>query len=313
MNVLKTEEVIKKYEELKTLKAVANYFNVHPEVLRKFFIKNNLQYNKKIIYSHDENFFSRDTEESFYWAGFIAADGNITDKNDFTLSLKKSDYDHILKFKVAINSNAPITITEPENRIIDGIETLHTGSAIIRFRANEWAKELKRFNIIPNKTKTYSIPKIVLKHSLFKHFIRGYFDGDGWFSKTKNRISWGLCGNLSVMQDIKKHLVEEALLTGNSKIYRQKNIHKLIYSKARDVLLIVNYIYGEATIFLNRKYEISKLVKKIDDETIILNIDKVKLEEAFFRLKSYTLMAKEFECCKSSIFNYMKKYNIKPL
>lgn len=319
MNELIIENVVEKYKELKTLKAVAKHFNIHPESIRKFFVKNNLPYNKTIKYYHDENFFATDTENSFYWAGFIAADGNISKEKDFNLTLKKDDYQHILKFKTAVGSDAPIIFGKPEKMIICGIATTHTGSATIRFRAKKWSEDLKRFNIVPNKTKTYTIPQTILKHPLFKHFIRGYFEGDGWFSqsidpKSRNsRIAWGLCGNLPVMGDIQNHLIEQLSLSNKPKIYRQKNIYKFQHGKMHDVLLITNYIYGDATVFLDRKYTISKLVKDIDDNTVILNIDKSKLEETYYKLRSIALTANELGCCKNSIYNYMKKYGIKLL
>ena len=33
--------------------------------------------NLRTVYSCNHNFFSKDTPEAFYWAGFIAADGNL--------------------------------------------------------------------------------------------------------------------------------------------------------------------------------------------------------------------------------------------
>jgi len=310
---LQIDEVIKKYQELKTLKEVAKFFNVSKEGIRKFFIKNNLPYTKSISYNHNENFFATDTEDSFYWAGFIAADGNITAKKDFTLSLKQGDYAHILKFKTIINSNAPITISPPKDLIICGIETRTSGSAIIRFRAKQWSEDFIRFNIVPNKTKIYSIPSNILNHKLVNHFIRGYFDGDGWFSHVKklNRYLWGICGNLDVVENIKELLNDKCNISGKTTIVRQNNIFKLTYSKQHDVSNIVDYLYGNANVYLDRKYQLSKSAKLADEATIILNLDKSKLEESYQRLKSLALVSKEFNCCKSSIANYLKKYNIK--
>ena len=74
-----------------------------------------------------------------------------------------------------------------------------------------------------------------------------------------------------------------------------------------------NVILLRGAIFLDRKYAISKLVKNVDDATIILNLDKNKLQEAYYRLKSAHKVAKEFGCCYNSIYNYIRKYNIKLL
>jgi hypothetical protein len=317
--IFNIEEVMHKYEELKTLKAVAKYYDAHPECIRQLFIKNTLPYNKKVIYEHDENFFTNDTEESFYWAGFLAADGNITAKRDFALSLKASDQAHIEKFRTAIKSNAPLFFAKPEERIICGVKTTHSGSVGIRFRANKWFYDLQRFNIVPNKTKIYSLPPFLATHPLVRHFIRGYFEGDGWFSvslnkKTqKNRVHWGICGNLDVIEGFREILATNCELTGKANPLQQNNIFKLIYSKQHDVANIVKYLYDDATIYLDRKYQTSKLVKQADEDTVILNLDKDILQEAYQRLGSYSKVAKELGCCQNSIGNYMRKYKLTPL
>ena len=268
---------------------------------------------RKIIYNCNDYLFSKNKEESFYWAGFFAADGNVSKNGDVNLGVAIKDENHLYKFKLSAESSAPIKTVLKKDRIIDGIWTPETLFSLIRFRSKQMTNDLKRFNIVPNKTKTYELPEWLLNHELLPHFIRGYFDGDGWFAKRaykkdRIRISWGICGNFSVLQKIKNELITQCNLRGNPKIIRQKNIFRMEFSKQHDVLNIVNWIYGESTLFLDRKYEISKIVSKCDQETIILNIKKDDLIEAHNRLKSYALMAKEFNCSKSSISNYMKKY-----
>jgi hypothetical protein len=92
-----------------TIKEIALNIAVSAECLRQFIIKNNIEYKKKIKYNSDDLFFDKDNEKSFYWAGFIAADGNISEKSDFSLTLKISDVSHIEKFKKDVSSDAPIT------------------------------------------------------------------------------------------------------------------------------------------------------------------------------------------------------------
>ncbi len=265
-------------------------------------------------YFYDIDFFNKDNEQSFYWAGFIAADGNISKKNDFTLSLKQSDLEHIENFKTHIASNAPIKILPPKEKIINGINTKTSGTALIRFRANYWEKSLYRFGIIPNKTKTYHIPNEIINNQYFKHFIRGYFDGDGWFSikykNKKQKLCFGLCGNLTVLQNIQNHLQKQCEIESTPSIYKQKTIFKFEFQSQHDVNKITNYLYNNHTVSLKRKYANSLLSNQCNQATNILNLDKDKLRESYLRLKSYKLVAAEFKCSKSSICNYIKKYNI---
>lgn len=268
-------------------------------------------------YNCKEKFFEIDNEGSFYWAGFIAADGNISKDGDFTLSLKIEDYNHLVMFKNLIVSDAPIKILPPRKKIINGIETQTSGTAIIRFRSKQWLYDLQRFNIIPNKTSTYDIPQQIINHKYFKHFIRGYFDGDGWFSirkhkNNKQRLSWGICGNFNVCKNIQKHIVQQCDIFSIPNINKQKNIFRFEFQNQHDVHNIITYLY-ESTIYLDRKYQISKLSKQCDEQTIILNLDRKKLQELYDKLKSYKLIAQELGCCKSSVHNYIKKYGIKKI
>jgi hypothetical protein len=51
------------------------------------------------------------------------------------------------------------------------------------------------------------------------------------------------------------------------------------------------------------------MAKQFDKNTVIMNFDKDILVEAYTRLKTYSAVAKEFNCAKSTIAKYFKKYN----
>ena len=73
-----------------------------------------LEYQKQIIYNCDHEFFSRDNEESFYIAGFIAADGGIKDRKNTSeniiyelgIALSKEDKDFLEKLRKIMKANA---------------------------------------------------------------------------------------------------------------------------------------------------------------------------------------------------------------
>lgn len=266
------------------------------------------------FYSCNEFYFSENNEKTFYWAGFFAADGNVSNRGDINLGVSTKDIDHLFSFKTDLASNAPINTLLKKDRIIDGVFTKESFFSLIRFRSIQISADLKRFNVIPNKTKTYTIPKWLINHELFRHFVRGYFDGDGWFTvrkyKMRQRIGWGICGNFSVVKDIVNYMITNLSLQSNPKIRKQKNIFRIEFTKQNDVLKIVNWMYGESSVFLNRKHKIAKMAEICDKETAILNIKKEDLIESYNRLKSYSLVAKQFGCAKSSISNYMNKYKI---
>lgn len=101
------------YTVNKTLQRTAFQLNVSLETLRKFFIKHNIQYCKRQKYTCNHHFFSKDNEASFYWAGFIAADGNVEKRsNRIKIELALVDIQHLHKFKTDVSTTAPITIHE---------------------------------------------------------------------------------------------------------------------------------------------------------------------------------------------------------
>lgn len=298
-----------------TLKNIANKYSISPEGLRKFLIKNNIFYKKKLKYISLSNFFDSDNEKSFYWAGFIAADGSISNKSDFSLSLSLKDIDHLYLFKKYVKTDAPIINFSSKDKIINGIKIKSNKYVSIRFRNKKWLNSFKRFNIIPNKTKVYTIPEQIAINNNFRHFIRGYFDGDGWFSthkyeKNKEKINWGVCGNLDVILRIKKFLGENCEIEGKPQIIKQKNIYKLIYSNQNDVCNIVNLLWNDSEIYLLRKKNTSIKAFECKNSMRKLFLDKNILLESLKRLKSMNLVAKELKCSKSSIFNYCKKYKL---
>src|SRR5215469_6517846 len=74
LGIIKLQEI---YQEEQTLMNVAKRLNISLESIRKYFIKNNIDYEKQLVYDVDHDFFGRDNEQSFYWAGFCAADLGI--------------------------------------------------------------------------------------------------------------------------------------------------------------------------------------------------------------------------------------------
>lgn len=117
-----------------------------------------------------------ETNETYYWLGFIAADGHIHDNKRLKIGLSNYDYEHLEKFSKYIGIN------EPNVRITNnGYEECYVSiqDGII----SEFAK---KFNIVSNKTiEPIKLPKI--SDNLFLSYIAGYIDGDGSIGNLHNR------------------------------------------------------------------------------------------------------------------------------
>lgn len=125
--------------------------------------------------------------------------------------------------------------------------------------------DLKRFNINPNKTKVYTFPNWVMTHKLVNHFMRGYNDGDGsfYYDKSRNRVCFELRGTKEFLIDYKNILESSFKIKSNINVTVPDSTAKIKYSGKKIVPQIVDFLYKDATIFLNRKYESAKKAKQI--------------------------------------------------
>ncbi len=120
--------------------------------------------------------------------------------------------------------------------------------------------DLAQYGIIPRKTNTIRFPD--LPEGLERHFVRGYFDGDGGFTVSKGsgatmNVLFSVIGNLAFIESLQAVLTRECNLRKTFLSQRRAGqpVWSLRYSGRRQVTRIVEYLYCDATIFLPRKHE----------------------------------------------------------
>ena len=267
------EVILEKYDELKTLSKTANYFKVSIELLRQYFIKNNIEYSKRRKYIVDNNFFKEDNEKSYYWAGFIAADGCV-DKR-LTISLGIKDKQHLENF---VNDIKYTGIIKVESRIDkrESFKREFYENCGVRISSKEIISDLKRFNIIKNKSKIYKFPSN-LDNKYIRHFIRGLIDGDGWIYYENNNRNIGLCGTTDCVTFVFNHLKKELSLESGYHKTRDGGLEIMGFSKLLDLKKIINYLYKDSSIHLKRKYDNAMLINSKEPRKISLDYDLLKL------------------------------------
>jgi intein/homing endonuclease len=204
-------------------------------------------------YNYNKHFFDTvDTEEKAYWLGFMYADGyvsySIENRNyEASIELKASDYEHLMKFNKSLNGNVQVSYRERERW-----NKIHKICSI-RFHSKELVEGLMKHGCLPNKTFDIKMPNI--NDTLIKHFIRGFFDGDGSVYHRKDRN--GIYANFTsasfdFLTSLRFYLYQ---LGVNSYIVKDRDHHQLrIYGKDY-TMTFLKHIYEESTIYLNRKYE----------------------------------------------------------
>jgi DNA-binding transcriptional regulator WhiA len=228
------------------------------------------KYIKPKFYHVNQNYFEKiDTEDKAYWLGFLYADGYVRKRKtgfELRLKLKRSDRKHIELFRKSINSTHIIKDLTSDVKV-DG--KIHTSlCSTLSIYDNKIVNDLYDKGCVNNKTFIIKIPKLGKK--LMRHFIRGYFDGDGSIGMTqKNYYRFGITSGSKIMLEEINNLFTNLGLN-NRKIYNYKKSYTLSVKSANDLSILYNWLYKDATIFLNRK-------KNIFDNVINL-IEKRKYE-----------------------------------
>lgn len=202
-------------------------------------------------YNFNENYFDViDCQEKAYWLGFFAADGyNHLSKNCIEFRLHKQDKEILEKFKSCINATNPINLYK------------NTYCSLLLY-SEHLCKKLAEYGLGQAKTYTLQLPK--LNGEYMRHFIRGYFDGDGCFSVTKrtdrteNSLTYqfNITGMEEPLKIIQEYLVSNIDIKNNGLKRRKSTIAVTIHYSGRIVCSkILNFLYKNATIYLQRKYD----------------------------------------------------------
>ena len=185
-----------------------------------------------------------DTEDKSYWLGFLYADGSIhKTKHTMDLVLSINDKEHLYKVNNYLESTYPIKI-ERNKYVKLTIHNKYFGELLIDK------------GCIPTKSLKLNFPtnKQVPSH-LIRHFIRGYFDGDGCIC---NRIvneymksCINILGTYDFLTGVATSLPNDEVSVKQRHGYKIHNI--TIYNKL-EIIKIFHYFYDDSTVYLERKY-----------------------------------------------------------
>lgn len=259
-------------------------------------------------YHYKDNIFNKiDSEEKAYWLGYLYADGyNSQVENYISFTQVEQDKEMVYKFKKFLESNAPIQFrAKPkQNEKWQDVYTLKVTSKQI-------SQDLAKIGCVQAKSLILKYPTI-LSDDLHKHFIRGYFDGDG--SVQVNR--WEIVGTYSFLDSV-RDIFHKDLELNKTKIYEREGnkVVTLIYGGRLILEKIYSYLYDKATIFSPRKKEnFTKYLQQqkdvVDKKQKFLrkrNSQILKLSETGV---SYAEIAKQFDITGtrvSQILNSLRK------
>lgn len=229
-----------------------------------------------MIYNKNINLFEQiDTEEKAYWLGLLMADGSIAWAKTkagikyYGIKLGLCDKELMDKYKkfFDIPEDFPYQILNQEN-----CQPVY----YIYITCHKIAEDLVNHGMVKRKDYRTKIPNMPEK--LKRHFIRGYFDGDGCIylrkvklqsgkEKTKKFVSITSCSK-KVLKQIEKLLKKLNLIRINKnhikfpKTYNGKKHPPFLGFKHRtDVYNFLNFMYKDAAIYMERKWNLYNSIK----------------------------------------------------
>lgn len=217
-----------------------------------------------------------DTEEKAYWIGFLWCDGYVgkrirSDKSNpeynIKLSLQEQDETHLLKFKNALSSTHLIhtyntkgygggdSYTNVEKRVF--ITSYYMGKLL-----------QDKYGLIPYRACCKKLADSI-PDNLKKHFIRGVLDADGsvnhYYTTDRKykvyKVNVSFTTYNTLLDYIESYFYKQGLSSTNNYKRFKRNEHRdgecrgITYTGTIQATGILKHLYGDANVFLDRKYE----------------------------------------------------------
>lgn len=260
---IKTEiklSIEKDYKRGMSLRNLQSKYNVTRQSISEYLTKKGIKTttgNHYRYYYHNFDFFEDiDNEEKAYWLGFMYADGYIVNcrsngyrERSFGITLSIKDKEHLLKFRQAIEATNPINIYQRKN----------TSTTFVRLllKSEKTVLDLIDKGCLPQKTKILKFPHDKVPKKLIRHFIRGYFDGDGSISLSKDTRTGKLTYHINIVgtENIVDNFIKEIGFGYKIKEKRSERTYYYSYDAKKYFYNLYYYLYENSSVYLERKKE----------------------------------------------------------
>lgn len=254
------EDIVSLYYEGRPFKEIADILGVSGRSIPRVLKEEDINTRLKNRYTLDESYFEDiNTEEKAYWLGFIYADGYVGNDsyNNVVISLKEEDLPHLKKFKKAISYTGGI-----RNAGKGGFPG-STDRYTINFSNKRMAESLRNLGLYPGKSTTMeSFPRI--REDLVRHFLRGYFDGDGSVYSVRARavhkdklyeyqqLRVTCIGTEPILEQIQSVMPFRYKRVVDSKTPEMKYLE---YYGQKEMVDIYKFFFEKASVYLDRKFD----------------------------------------------------------
>lgn len=238
---LEISEIIQLYQDGESTTEIAVMANISSRYVRLILQENNVEMRPrgswKRKYTLNEDYFKVWSNNMAYILGFLIADGTVAREGQFVSIAQKEDY--ILEnIKKEIGSNQPLYQNKQT-----GVYILNINSKIVKHDL------INIHGVTPNKSNTIKFPHVPDQY--LSHFVRGYFDGDGFVKYERYFVS--IVGGSKSFMTTLRSVIEENHFETN---FTEHGTHFRVYvSGRRTIKLFSDWLYNNKGLYLKRKYE----------------------------------------------------------
>ena len=258
--LIKIEEILSLHNQGLSITVISEKLNCTPTNVMRRLNKIGISSNKvpkrnrrTNRYKVDESYFEEiDTSEKAYILGLLYADGSV-DKNGFYIKMK--DEELLLKVKKSLKSEHPVKFVNYDSRYT---------AYILTVSSRKISKDLIKQGCFINKTYTLEFPNI--EKSLYSHFVRGFFDGDGCLSISDNKSTCRFdltSASTDLLISIREIISSFSKTNGNLRKENGKSNAWHLRFSGSQVIDVMNWIYKDSTIFMKRKHDKFLIYKSV--------------------------------------------------
>ena len=225
---------------------------LNAQLKKRGLIRSNKINSRKYTVQHD--YFNKiDNERKAYWLGFLYADGYITRnrKQKFVgVTQHEKDLKHIEQFRTDLSATYSI------GHYISTGYGVESPYCRLLMTSDQMFDDLQSKGVLLRKSLILTFPnENIVSASLIHHFIRGYFDGDGSFSKSSDGgFQVNILGTKEFLQRLAHYIgFPDAYMSQRHK--NDKNNWGIEIGGRLHVITIGDYMYKDATIYLERKHK----------------------------------------------------------
>lgn len=208
---------------------------------------------------NDHYFDVIDNEHKAYWLGLLLADGFLSNSGhateSFGISLSIKDKYILEEFVKDLESTYTVKEYIGKSKFKNSCTDFAYAKLLIK--SKQIFNKLIEYGFTIKKSYDGVVPEEHIPDNLKIHFIRGYFDGNGGLSigSGSHLYTLDFTGTKEIITWILKYFGKENLKLQERHPDRDNNNVSIKISGDKQIYSIMNQIYKDATIYLNRKYE----------------------------------------------------------